>query len=562
MSRIDDENAKTLRPALDVIVGMDVPSATVSSVSATNNYPGTSGTVNGSPERVVLMDLIGDGFQNDGSAQPLSTGVTGYLSSKGSALTITVTLDAQYDGDGNEITNDDDLVVIYYTGGVLSKMTVTGSGTTRTATIPASNDTRYRIARAIVGNAWWYDNDTLISCNVSLRAVETKLDNPQLQMSEIEFTGYEPNDITNKIGSIGTEYPIYYTAGFYGDMSPVRQFYLGEQLKYGDKKITIHGYDATYKLDDTFGGAYTGNASDNISGGGIGKYFDAIKTMITNAGVACNYNVIETSNLFNVGAPFLLPKIPKRQIIAQAANMYRVVAFYYPDEMEVPIFWNYVDAGIPTITIGKPTMVRTITDITKPEITVEPVIATLIFNRFLVEVAASNATIETRQVTAAQIVETTDPYYSFSASGATVSKITPYKYKLVPSAASCTISGRKIYLTDDGSDNYIPLTYSTGRDGIAVTLPDVDGPYAGFGGSYGVPIWDVDYPEALQYLISRSNILYTFDFRGDPRLQPRDYIRADIDGTGTLVDMTIDSIDIRHENGGTTSTITARRGFI
>ena len=573
MSRIDDENAKTLRTAMDVIVGMDVPTATYTGASASGNYSGTNGTLNGSPERVILMDLIGDGFQNDGNAQPLSSDVNGFLSSKGSALTITATFAAEYDADNNEITNTDDLIVISYVDGVLTKTAYPGSGTTRTATIAASNNTRHRVVRAVVGSAFWYDNNTLISCDVSLRGVETKLDNPELQMSDIEFAGYEPNDITDKIGTIGTEYPIYYTAGYYGDMSTVRKFYLGEQLEYKDKKVTIHGYDATYKLDGDYAGKYVGTASDNLSGGGIRKYFDEIDAMVTASGVTHIYDTSGADTHFDVGAPFLLPKIPKRQIISQAVNLYRTVMHYIDpgsgdpvDEADIPIYFGYVDAGIPTMTIGKNSKITTINDTTRPVVMVEPVINTITFNRYLIEVGASNISIQSGNATNTQIVETPDPYYSFTASGATVSKISPYKYKLVPSSASNTVSGRRIYMTTD-EDRYMPLTYTDGNDGVAVTLPDVDGPYHGVGyvsggSTYTVSIWDLEQPEALQYLLNRSNLLYTFDFRGDPRLQPRDYIRVDVDGSGTLVEMTIESIDIKHEGGGTTSTITARKGLI
>lgn len=549
---------------MSVIVGMDIPTVNVSTSSATGNYSGSSETLNGPPERVVLMDLIGDGFLNDGTAEPLSTDIGGYLSSKGTNLTVTISLAE---------SSDDDLIIIDYVNGTLEKRTFSGSGATRTATIPASDTDRYRIARAVVGNAWWYDNDTLISCTLNLRGVETKLDNPQLQMSDIEFVGYEPNDITDKIGSIGTEYPIYYTAGYYGDMSPVRKFYLGQQLEWNDNQITIHGYDATYKLDEAYDGVYVGNASDNISGGGIKAYFDKIDAMVTAAGIDHVYDTTGSDNHFDAGSPFLLQNKPKREIIAQAVNMYRTVMHYVSsgpdpvDDVDIPIFFGYVDAGIPEMKIGKSATIKTITDTTKPTVTVEPVISTIIFNDYLVEVASSNAAIETRQANNTQIVPTADPYYSFSASGGTITKLSPYKYKLVPTATSQTINGRRVYL---GAiyDSDLPLTFSNGKSGITVTLPDVCGPYEGVAyvsgaSTYGVRIWDTtDQPEALEYLLSRSNLMYTFDFRGDPRLQPRDYIQVDVDGSGVLVPMTIDSIDITHADGGTKSTIVARKGLI
>jgi hypothetical protein len=61
--------------------------------------------------------------------------------------------------------------------------------------------------------------------------------------------------------------------------------------------------------------------------------------------------------------------------------------------------------------------------------------------------------------------------------------------------------------------------------------------------------------------IENDNDGIQFTWRGDPRLQPRDVITFyDLDGN-TLY-YTIESIETNYEEGGTLSTITARKGYV
>lgn len=64
-----------------------------------------------------------------------------------------------------------------------------------------------------------------------------------------------------------------------------------------------------------------------------------------------------------------------------------------------------------------------------------------------------------------------------------------------------------------------------------------------------------------QSMLNRSNITMQFTWRGDPRLQPRDVFTLNkLDGT--TVNCTVENISTKHENGGTTQTITYREGII
>lgn len=532
MPTIALENKKILRKALDVVTGMDIPSVSVSSVSATGNYTGSSYTVGSYLQRPpVWMDLSNGGFQNDGEAEPYSGYSNGYVSTIGTNLVLSITLSS---------SSSANIVIIGYKDNMLTKWTFSGSGASRTITIPTDTK-RIIVGRIVCGQSFWFDNSNLISCNLQLRSVETKVDNPELQMSEIEIEGYEPNDITNVIGRIGTGHPIYYRSGYPGDMSPVRKFYLGEQIEYEDKTIKIKGYDATYFLDNEFGGKCVNWTSPNTDGGLI-RYVQEISTMLTNSNVSHSFVQDPAFDInLNHEGNFLIDKQPKRSVIAQAVNILRTT------DGEQPMAVNYVDAGIPRLWTGIDTSnPKTLENISKPNIIIDPVVKSLTLYLYVLLVRSS-ATIETINAAGLAFHETSDPYYTFTANTGTITYVNPYKYKL-DASGSVTISGRLI-------DAYAALTtwpvvVSSGTNGIDV---DLGSNYAGM---------CADFRPYMTHMLTRSNISYEFEYRGDPNLQPRDYIRADIDGSGTLVDMTIDTIELRHEGGGTSSTIVARKGFI
>lgn len=65
----------------------------------------------------------------------------------------------------------------------------------------------------------------------------------------------------------------------------------------------------------------------------------------------------------------------------------------------------------------------------------------------------------------------------------------------------------------------------------------------------------------IQQLLKRSNETGSFTWKGDPRMQPRDvftFHRLN----GNSYDCTIESIELKHERGGTTAEITYRRGIV
>ena len=65
----------------------------------------------------------------------------------------------------------------------------------------------------------------------------------------------------------------------------------------------------------------------------------------------------------------------------------------------------------------------------------------------------------------------------------------------------------------------------------------------------------------FEQLLNRSNKTGSFTWKGDPRMQPRDVFTWHfLDGTTEL--RTIETINLKHEGGGTVATITYRKGIV
>lgn len=62
-------------------------------------------------------------------------------------------------------------------------------------------------------------------------------------------------------------------------------------------------------------------------------------------------------------------------------------------------------------------------------------------------------------------------------------------------------------------------------------------------------------------LLNRSNKTGSFTWKGDPRMQPRDVFTF-VYKDGTTEERTIESINLKHEGGGTVATITYRKGIV
>lgn len=584
MPTINEENLKPLRRALDVVCGIDA------STTTTNFSPRINGTIDPSSGlfpsnaklqeigiRARLMDLSGEGFENDGLAIPATEEaladsskygwLTGFFSDEDGYI-------CNQSGDRSPLVLSALHAPSYWSVNAqdaipAQKSIILRQGETVTYERWTPN-TRVIFDRIVPGIAMQFTNAELVSCNVDLRAVETAVDNPTLQASELEITAYFPNDYSDILSELMEDAPMWYTAGYFGDMSPIRKFYLAEPIELENNLIRLYGQDATKYLDAEYSGSITGALSswhplglvDTVltERGGLVPFADRVSTMLTNAGIAHDYENNATAAEYSRGEGQLLANMPKRDIISQAVNLLNFEVDFNGEMF--PVRFEYVDAGIPKLTInGTKVPYEIPTEVDLKRVT-ESRIKSVTGNTYSVSVAKS-AEIATEEVSGAIIKDLSEPYWSVTAAAGTIKSLGAYRYKLTGSG-SIKVSGRAVRLFDNmssigSSADYTPykLPRYTEYDGITVTLDDINGLHSILGdATSGSSPGHNCMEEIAEQLVARSNVTYEFTWRGDPRIQPRDWVV--VNG----IDMTIETISLDHEEGGLTSTITARRGFI
>lgn len=348
---IQEANGLTLRPALDILCGLDESTETPTGISATNILSAYSGNAKITTETpvITLMDLAGNGFLNNGNAKPVTSGAVGgkygYISSDiadssgafTNDMTVTFSASKQWDyysfeaidQDGEEYRID------------VENPTWSGSSspytTTYTFTSGIPNE-RLRVFGIKLGKSWRFTRDTLISATLSLRAVSTAVDSTELQMSEIEIKAYEPNDYTNVIGRVTKGAPIWVRIGYFDDddATDLMKFYLSDTIDWESNIITIKGADATLFLEDNYAGLYQASTYADIRS----DYFDVIKGILTDAGISYSQKGTPITGTGSTAVNLFLPNHSKRTTIATAVNLYR-------DSTTFAV--GYVDAGIPTL---------------------------------------------------------------------------------------------------------------------------------------------------------------------------------------------------------------------
>lgn len=182
-------------------------------------------------------------------------------------------------------------------------------------------------------------NENLISCTVSLRS-DLSIIEPTLPESEINIEAYFDTDISDTLASIPDETPVTYQAGYAGDMSPVRNFYLAEQITWKDNVMSIHAVDAVCKLDSPIGTAMymSTGAPSKIVNSAMGLIEDIL-------GIA-----------FSVSNPHLAPTTTRTYFVVDEGFTIRdyIAQVQWLMHQEDNLWYTYVDAGRPKFTWQKP----------------------------------------------------------------------------------------------------------------------------------------------------------------------------------------------------------------
>lgn len=609
-TQIDVQNRKQIRDKMEVYCSLSAKdrnaSLTITSVNGAeikdDNYKDALQNEHWSMRKI--SDFKGEGFLLDGSCELYGTsgeaseetGKIGIRSKTGgqvsfqidssreiSALTVAIT-----GGTGIVTTSSGDEYEA-------QRITIIPVNTTSITFTVKSDDQEERIEVASItpGISLKLTDENITNVTAALRS-DTSISDASWQISEIEIKAYWPDDISEAISNIGDDVPITYYAGYKGNYSRTRTFYLSEAAKMEGNIITIKGQDASEKLDGkklkaVCDRTYRKNAKRAL----YGMFLAAITASKIKLKKKEGYPAVSGTS-----------KTVDTLIYTEQYARERVAHFMNVCHNSTAGFWpTFVDAGYPHVYWSKPdTSLSTINrgygiweineedcgDVVRE---VDRNIAKISSSddkygmRNTCSRANKKKTFETKDVTKgktytvtfdgyvddatisvsnATIISKSASQVYFKAKETTVKKKVKTKYKkkvngkyrtytktVTKKINQCIVKAKQITI-DEGASTIIDsdkrpgVTMETGIPVIGMQNYYRDGGVGGLFPNYTT-------------LFSKSNIKGSFVWKGDPRMQPRDlfYFKR-LDGTKEVC--TIESIMLSHEGGGTKAEITYRKG--
>ena len=540
-----------------------------------------------------IADLAGEGFPLDGSHRlydpnegaDATNGKLGLRGNAGANVSVKITASATLTA---VTVSTRGVGTISVSGGAsypsagLNVIPINATTATLTFT-PAVTNGRAEVDYIVPGIILSATNDTLTRCTLALRGNLDVIDH-SWEESEIEFEMYYPYDISSSFAYVQNEWPITYRAGYDGDLSPERKFYLSEPVEMKDNIITIKGVDASHRLDDKtmseqWLDIYTNNAHEAI----YQKFVNAIKS----AGITIQRQQAWNGTTGGTWQHAILPEMTARDFVAGTMNL---TMNHVRGNTAYGI--QFVDAGIPTIEHGDGTNFGQIWTINKSDCgewqeTRERHIAKF------VETSEEHNYNERIAIGNQKNLFTETPNYDVvkTSNKSSVSLMKKdellelsYENRIIGIYAwhlttiSSTPSGGVFKAKNNSSwvqvgqtndwwvDNYkrvigFPVSFAggvksfTNPDGLPGQTIEME-PFV-----YGA-ILDANGATVFNYpsLFNRSTRTGSFDWKGDPRMQPLDYLNIvndTNDGRGNIT-ARVTSIELNHEGGGTTATITWR----
>lgn len=583
MPTIASENLKNIRQGMDVFVHVQQVQNAALTVTQNNAKLYDLTTLQDTDITVrPLTDLQGAGFPLDGSVvlydstvvASSENGKLGIRSNVGAAMTVTVSasttinaLTLQIRGNGTIEANG----VTYATREVVV-IPVNATSIVITATPDSGN--RITIENILPGIVLDFDNNNLISCTLDLESNLSIVDG-SWTISSIEVQGYYPDDISQAVTNMTSGTPIIYYAGYQGDYSTPRFFYVSEAVTQKNGLITIKGEDASAKLEDVIQPESIWQTSRQNA---RQEWYRKMASMVTGAGI--------TLASKEADPPLVDTNTAKYTVITKEGT-YRDYIHYMMNLTNKNGFYpRFIDAGIPTLRWSEPTSKWDIykEDVGDFERVVERSINKIYGDdenkplQVLLNVASKKTTISTLNVTKNKVYDISygDNYYnSVTYSNGTLKKASDKTLHSIRLTANKTTKSVKVKVKKKGKTTTktvskpklsvygYRITEQSGgvnmvtANRLGVTKEEKNLLWGRFvsnynGSSYGLP----NYAD----LFNKSNIGGSFTYKGNPHMQPRDVFRLyELDGQ-TYTTCTIESIETKHEDGGMISTIKYREG--
>ena len=586
MATIASENAKQIRKAMQVHCGM------TSRVDVNLNFTVSGDIAASDSNRNValdteewamrnLADFQGDGFPLDGTRilkdstvfGSLADGKIGIRSDIGGTMMVTATATQQFAALTVAVTSGTGTItangVVYQ---IRRQVIIPVNASSVTMVIASDNpDARVEIKDIAPGMCLEFDNNNIVSVSLDLRS-DLSIVGGDLPVSAIEIHAYWPDDIAEAISNINDDVPIWYYAGYNGDYSVERHFYLSEPASQVDGLLTIRGEDAASKLADL--PAVNKQRFDYTNRNGARGLYNWFVNAIKKAGIKPSYTQAAPavdSSAENTARTMLIMGASPREYIQDIMTVGHTGTFW-------PVF---VDAGIPRITWTKPTSKWDIYEEDCGDVTqiVDRNLAKIVSDSDEFGVLNSVSRSNTWTVIEKDIKITAGKQEIRNFTGDALywdyqvayKRNNAYKWKTVesvswiPSKTSVqktvrrngkdvkqwfytpTLSGKKLTIVTN-ENSLIPASRRPGST-AKITPISVGRIYQGA---------QMIYPRYGR-LFEMSNISGSFVWKGNPKMQPRDvftFHRLD----GTTETCTIEAIMLEHVEGGTRAKITYRQG--
>lgn len=566
MTTIAEENRKALRRAVRVECGLQESKTGPTSVAPVNAEANLAGLANidSGLFAATLMDLAGSGFLNDGGAIPMQTdtdsGRYGYISEE------TAKADGTFDNPVGVTVQADqnwDRITLQVRGqyGKTEMIPVTPTWVGGQTTVYVDTWTpgeRVYIIGVFLGLAWVWNNENLLSVTADLHGVGTKIGG-ELEVSSIEIQAYETTDYTDVIGRIQRGAPIYYTAGYDGNQSLPRRFYLSEPISWDNNVLNIKGQDASYLLDGVevpaFANFYAGEVSARYA---IRPQFESALETITYDTVG-SFPDIRIKPTGDDGFDVRYDRKPARSVISEHVDLFRNA-----DHLRI----TYVDAGRPTIYYGAN---GARWKIYADEISELNAIAEMRKNKLKITLPDYyefyNTSIEQVDATKGKYyfvdldppVPTSNAWISPTPTSSEQINCERFKFKAAATTRYTVYGYQALENIEPGNDPYVASISGSGED---FTFAFV---YPNYVTTDNYQLTKM----AVADLLSRSNVKYEFTYRGNPQIQPRDVLEVEVatweNGSMTKrwETMTVDTVTLEHsDGGGFASKITARKGVV
>lgn len=592
---IDTQNAKQIRDAMEVHCGLtaryrsaDLAITTQSGQIAVADSNLSESIDADKWDMRRLADFQGEGFPLDGSCVLLDTNTPGSLadgklgirSDVGGTLEMNVTSTQTIPAVTIAVTSGEGTITadgkIY---GLDRVVVVPVNGKSVTLTVASADPgRRVEIASITPGVTVEFDNGNLTYCAVNLRS-DLSMVSPTWQISDIEIRAYWPDDISEAISNIGDDAPIWYYAGYPGDYSETRKFYLSEPAQMSEHIITIKGEDQSHRLEDSANVPL--QRLDTSADRGRQQLYRFFCDVITGCKIKPVYTEAapKASGSVKTAHSMVVTEQSPREHVQNIMNLGHCGTFW-------PTF---VDAGIPRITWSKPekkweiderecgNVVRTV-DRNLAKITTEDEygVSSTAKRETKWEVLAENIKITKGK----KVTKTFDEYYwAYKVDDKEKNKFLLQQLNRVQWVASATSAQKKTRVKVKGKYKnktvwvHRPTLYGKAltvrRDAASVTEQNkrpgstVQVSPLCYGRVYQGSTWI--FPDYAR-LFERSNVGGSFTWKGDPRMQPRDVVEfhraeRDSDGNEVVELITIESISLIHEGGGTKATLTYRKGI-